>query len=63
MKYKIIADTIYEKEQILKKILSFIIYYLVALRPSLDHYRGNRITHSVIITAFIQVSTQRSQPD
>ena len=35
------------------------IYYLVVWRPPLVYHQGDRVNDSMLITAFIQVSTQR----
>ena len=59
MKYKIIANTSYKKEQGLKDILWFFIYYFDVPQPTLGYRRGDKITDSMLITTFTQISTGR----
>lgn len=59
MKYKIIANTGYKKEQGLKDILWFFIYYFDVPQPTLGYRRGDKIAGSMLITTFTQISTRR----
>ena len=55
MKYEIIADTNYKKEQRFKEILLFFIFSEIVPRPTWGHYWGDCVAHPMLITAFIQV--------
>ena len=59
MKYKIIANTSYKKEQGLKDILWFFIYYFDVPQPTWGYRRGDKITDSMLTTTFTQISTGR----
>ena len=54
VKYKIIADTSYKKEQRLKDFLSFFIQYLAVPWPALGHHQGDRVIDPVLIFALFK---------
>ena len=58
MKYKIIGDISYKKEQVLKDMLSFF-YLLFVPRPTLCHHQGDRVADPTLISTFIHVLTRR----
>ena len=51
--------TVYKKEQRLKEIVSFFLYHLAAAGLTLAHYWVEIVTHPMLITMCIQVSTRR----
>ena len=60
VKYKKIANASYQQERRIKEMLLFFIYSLAAPWPTWGHYWRDSVTHPMLITAFIQVSTQMS---